>query len=398
MQGELPDRTVRLRVAGVALRGDGYPNAGNTIALLAEQSGWDVSDHADWLPPQTRLWHLVRGPLRARLALAARLAVGGFVQALEVLSRARRSDLVYLPYPAPLSGWWLSFVPARWRPRCIADAYISLWDTMFRDRAAGTVDGMASRLTHWFERRALRAMSMVLVDTEANRRQMVQDFDLSPARVRSIPLAIDATPFASAPASGVHGTAPLKVLFVGTLVPLHGIEVVLEAASRLSEDADITFRIVGDGQQGDLVEDFLRRRAPRNLTWVREWQSLESIAGEFAAADVCLGVFGGAGKAARVLPFKAYYALAAGRVLVTQAGHSLPQDVPPLPAITVVGSDARAAASELSSVLRTLARERDDLRRRGLESRRYYEKHLSRSAIAAAWTRISEELGARQGR
>ena len=82
-----------------------------------------------------------------------RLLLGGVAQAAGLLVRARRTDLVYLPYPAPITLWWISFVPERWRPRCIADAYISLWDSMFRDRKGGDVEGLVSKMVRAFEGR-----------------------------------------------------------------------------------------------------------------------------------------------------------------------------------------------------------------------------------------------------
>ena len=45
------------------------------------------------------------------------------------------------------------------RPSCIADAYISLWDSMFRDRGAASAAGLASRWVKSLERRSLRAAS-----------------------------------------------------------------------------------------------------------------------------------------------------------------------------------------------------------------------------------------------
>src|SRR5690606_3408627 len=110
---------------------------------------------------------------------------------------------------------------------------VSLWDSMFRDRLAGSAEGLASRMLRCFERRSLRAATLVLADTEANRRQLIADFALAPDRVRSIPLAIDEQPFRSRAGSVAAPGRPGRVLFVGTLVPLHGIEVVLAAAAML---------------------------------------------------------------------------------------------------------------------------------------------------------------------
>lgn len=381
----------RLLVAGIAMRGDGYPNAENTVALLKHVEHWHVQDNADWLPPETRLWHLVRGPLRQRLKLLFRLLWGGFVQALRLGLNARAGDVAYLPYPAPMTLWWLSMLPTRWRPRCIADAYISLWDSMFRDRGMGSENGMLSRTVRWFEGRGLRAAYLVLVDTEANKRQITADFALSDEKVRSMPLMINERTFRPQSSVSLPRSGATRVLFVGTLVPLHGIDVVLAAAARLATAPDIEFRLVGDGQQSEVVEAFMRARAPASFTWIREWQSLEDIANEIADADVCLGVFGGSAKAARVLPFKLYYALAAGKAIVTQGDYSLPAGTPPLPAIVVATHAKYEAVEQLVAAIRRLAwvpEERDSL---GVAAQAFFTDHLSCEVIQKKWERLLDE-------
>jgi Glycosyltransferase len=378
----------RIRVAGVAMRGDGYPNAVNTVELLKSNPEWDVHDRADWLPPETRLWHLMRGAVPGRIRLMLRLLAGGFIQALRLSASARPGDVSYLPYPAPLTLFWLAIVPERWRPHCIADAYISLWDSTFRDRARGDTDGVVSRAVRFFEARALGAASLVLVDTEANRSQFLKDFGLSEHKVRSVPLAIDESKFSAKESISLKEKKTERVLFVGTLVPLHGIEVVLAAAAKLSKIPGYEFRLVGNGQQSGLVEKFINEGGPENFTWIREWKTLRDVASEIEAADICLGVFGGAGKASRVLPYKLYYALCAGKAMVTQSGYSLPKNLPPLAVELVPVASVEDMATQLVASIRRISDDADI--KASLESwaRTYFARHLSSRAILAEWRDI----------
>lgn len=390
--------SVRLIVAGVAIGGDGYPNAANTIALLRQDLRCEVRDRAYWLPPEVRLWHLAKGSLLKRATLALRLGVGGLSQATRLLLHQRAGDVAYLPYPAPLTLWWLSLIPKRWRPRCIADAYISLWDTLFRDRGGGDANGLVSRIVRGFEARSLRAASVVLVDTEANKRQMIADFALPARAVRSVPLAIDEHLFLSSVGDANTAGRPARVLFVGTLVPLHGIEVVLAAATELLKGGDVEFRLIGDGQQRPLIEAFVRNGAPAGFTWMRDWMPLAAIAREIEEADVCLGVFGGDGKAARVLPFKLYYALAAGKAIVTQAGHSLPDGLPPLPVMLVEGEDRKQLASNVAVAIRSLLDSRTERAVLAETAGRYFMDHLSGRVIHEAWREVLCALNHQMGR
>ena len=92
-------------------------------------------------------------------------------------------------------------------------------------------------------------------------------------------------------------------LFVGKLIPLHGIETILGAA-RLAPE--LAFRIVGSGQLESLLE------AGRPTSNGSPGSSTSKLRNEHAAAGVALGIFGTSSKAARVIPNKAFQALACG--------------------------------------------------------------------------------------
>lgn len=377
----------RLHIAGVALRGSGYPNAVQTLQTLAASPAWQVEDHADWLPDDVHLWRIARGPLSARMRLGARLVFGNLLALLRLSwALGRRPGWVYAPYPAAFLLWWASWLPRHWRPRIVADAYISMWDSAFRDRATGNRQGqgLASRIAKAFEGRALRAATVVLVDTVANRQLMVAEFGLDPARVRAVPLAIDVATFQSAPGSPTPvAGAPMRVLFVGTLIPLHGIGVLADAVRMAGPDCAMEFLFVGDGQESATVEDLVADPVRAPIQWERGWLDLREVAARIAAADVCLGVFGGDGKAARVLPFKLYMALAAGKAVVTQERYSLPEGLPPLPVQTVT-ADAGALLEALLSL------RQDRSRRLDMEAAAaaYYRRWLGPEALLAAWQGI----------
>ena len=98
------------------------------------------------------------------------------------------------------------------------------------------------------------------------------------------------------------------MLFVGKLIPLHGLETIL-AAARLAPE--IPFRVVGNGQLDTLLVE-----RPPNVEWV-EWVDYERLPEEIQRAGCALGVFGTSAKAGRVIPNKAFQALACGTPLVT---------------------------------------------------------------------------------
>ena len=381
---------MKLYVAGLGLRGDGYPNAARTIALLREHADLEVEDCGGWLPESLHLWRLAQMPRWRALRWLLVLVFGNLRSLLRVLMRLWTSPgMVYVPYPGVFFLFLASLLPRVWRPRCVVDGYISIWDSAFRDRSVARRQGSAARAIKWCEARALRAAAMVLVDTDANRDVFMAEFGLAADKVCSIPLAINEEQFTTiaAPRSR-RDAAAIRVLFVGTLIPLHGIDVILGAFARLVDDPRFEFRLIGDGQQAHLVAGFIAAHSSASVTWVRKWCTLDEIAQEIAAADICLGVFGGESKAARVLPFKLYMYLAAGRAIVSQALLSTPQGVPfpPIEALTQRrGTDLAAAIERIAD---------DPARRERMqhEATAYYRRWLSNECVIDAWREVLGRL------
>jgi glycosyltransferase involved in cell wall biosynthesis len=97
-------------------------------------------------------------------------------------------------------------------------------------------------------------------------------------------------------------------LFVGKLIPLHGVDAILEAA-RLAPE--VAMHVVGSGQ----LEPLVAGRAA-NVRWSR-WLPYELLPGKLRRAACALGIFGTSDKARRVIPNKVFQALACGTPVIT---------------------------------------------------------------------------------
>ena len=134
---------------------------------------------------------------------------------------------------------------------------------------------------------------------------------------------IEVAPVGALPVAAATGSArelgpddPLVVLQYGKWSPLHGVETVLDAAAALDGEP-FRFVLVGEGQTSAALRDAVARRRLANVELTGQLP-VDALRRPVLEADVCLGVFGASDKAARVIPNKAYDALAAGRPLVTR--------------------------------------------------------------------------------
>ena len=202
----------------------------------------------------------------------------------------------------------------------VFDPLVSIGETL-RDRGLARPDSARTRLLEALERRLFALPDRVLVDTPEHGAAWARELGLAPEATILLPAGAPAvyrrrTPPYRATLPGPN--RPLRVVYAGQFIPLHGLETVLDAAARLADRRDIVFELVGEGQTYAAMLARAERLKLPNLRFVPTWMPAERLAREhLAEAGLCLGIFGDQAKARRVLPFKVYAALAAGRPVVS---------------------------------------------------------------------------------
>ena len=173
---------------------------------------------------------------------------------------------------------------------------------------------------------------------------------------------------------------PFTCLFVGKLIPLHGLDTILDAA-RLAPE--LRFRVVGSGQEAALLET-----ATPNVERV-PWIAYESLAAEYHRAGCALGIFGTTAKASRVIPNKAFQAIACGTPLVTAA----------TPAAAELLADGESALlvppgdpEALAAGLRRVAADPDLARRLSEGGLAAYRERASEAVLGVRWRSLVEGL------
>jgi glycosyltransferase involved in cell wall biosynthesis len=105
-------------------------------------------------------------------------------------------------------------------------------------------------------------------------------------------------------------------LFYGKFNPVHGIDVIVDAATSEHGRA-FDWKIVGAGQEAERIDRRLRALSLPHIQRV-DWIEYKDLPKAIADADVCLGLFGDSGKTEMVVSNKAFQILAGGRRLVTR--------------------------------------------------------------------------------
>lgn len=339
-----------------------YPRNAQVISALRGADVEVIERHEPVWEGQEEKWSLGPGAA-ARLVLAE----------LRLLSRrGPRCDAVIVGYPGHLD-----LLAARRAARgapVVFNPLVSLTDTLVEDRGRFRRGSLAERVLRTIDRRALRSADVVVADTSAHAEYLAGLAGIPRDRFEVCFVGAEERVFRP----GWDPEEPFTALFVGKLIPLHGLETILEAA-RLAPE--LRLRIVGSGQLDPLLSG-----RPANVEWV-PWVEYERLAEEFHRASCALGIFGTSGKAQRVIPNKAFQALACGTPLVTAdtpAARELLVDDES--ALLVPPGDPEA----LAGALHRLAAKPELAQRLGAAGHAVYRERASEEVLGRRWRGILE--------
>ncbi len=271
---------------------------------------------------------------------------------------------------------------------------VTLTETLVEDRAVYRRAGLVARLLRAVDRLTLHAADRVVVDTGAHAAWMVRELGMDAARLRVCPLGAEEIFAAAGPGEGYAGndaaaagigdgvvpreapgegdagndvSAPrpegtaalvsvgeggpgrapgerLRVLAYASYLPLHGLDVVIEAARLLGPEAGLAFELVGRGPGYPSIA-----RGARDLSHVRltDWLPYGELIARIRSADVVLGIFGASVKTQIVVPNKVYQAAQIGRCVLTADTPAIREIFMPGESIEVCAPNATALAAAL---------------------------------------------------
>jgi len=282
--------------------------------------------------------------LRSRLRLLARWAFA-YPALIWRLARADKPDVLLVGYPGILDALIATCVGHMRRIPVAWDVFISLYDTMIEDRKLLRSGSVPARLLRRLERMALHRVDIVFMDTQAHARRIEMLFDLPPGSSGAIWVGTEAERFKSVGTPSPRAAdAPMKVLFYGQFIPLHGISTIIEAAREL-RDEPVEWTLIGRGQEAPATRGLLQADPLPKVQWI-EWVDYDQLRSWIAQADLCLGIFGTSEKAASVIPNKVFQMVAAGRPLITRDSPAIRELLQPSPGhvYLVPGGDPEALA------------------------------------------------------
>ena len=237
-----------------------------------------------------------------------------------LFSSLKNYDVVLVSYMCqlvvPLFNW-------KFRKKVlIVDFFISLYDALVFDRQKFRDRSLAAKFCHMLDNASVKNADLIIADTKAHATYFKNEFKIADDCMEVLYLQAD---------SSIYYPKKIKkldvwkeqflVVYFGTVIPLQGFEIVLEAVERLKHEKGIHFLIIGP------VTKLYEKSVTDNATYI-DWVPQEKLAEYIAMSDLCLaGHFNNKiMKAQRTIPGKAYIYESMGKPMIlgdSTANHEL---------------------------------------------------------------------------
>ena len=206
----------------------------------------------------------------------------------------------------PLFGWKLK------KKHLVMDFFISVYDTMVFDRKKFKEGSICAKLCKWLDEKCIAHADYVISDTNAHGDYFSEEFHVDRDKIHTLYLEADSSIYCE---GTVEKPEKLKdkfvVLYFGSILPLQGVEIIMDAIGRLQNDSQLYFYMIGPMKEG------IAKVSGENVEYIN-WLPQDKLAEYISYADLCLaGHFNkDINKAKRTIPGKAYIYQAMGKPMI----------------------------------------------------------------------------------
>lgn len=239
-----------------------------------------------------------------------------------------------------------------------------------------------------YERFILRTADAILSDTNLHAKYSYENFGGDPKKFTTLYVGTDEEVWK--PHKVDRDDKKFKVFFYGTVLPLHGFHVIVEAASMI-KDKPIEITLVGGANKKAKMKKIIEDIKSRNLSNVIHlpWVNFHDLPRYVSEADLCLGgPFGGTPQAQKVITGKTFQFMSISKpVLIGRVD----EEVGFVDKVNCLIVD-QASPSELAKAILWAYENRDKLDDIGKRAGELYWKRFSQEAQTNTLEKVIERV------
>lgn len=225
---------------------------------------------------------------------------------------------IYLLFPFSKTKFIKNFFK---RKRIINDFFISSYDTYVYDRKKAKPYSPAVWWKYFQDWINFKFSKYLIADTKEHFLYWERLFGKFNGDLLIMPVLADKNIYF--PIETTKNIKP-KILFFGSFIPLHGIDVILRSLYILEQqNIEYEIEIIGKGQMFHQMQKLHSSLMLKNVTMNGSFIDENQLAYKIRNADIILGIFGDSQKAKSVIPNKVYQAMACKKPIITMRSHAI---------------------------------------------------------------------------
>ena len=239
-----------------------------------------------------------------------------------------------------------------------------------------------------------RRADHIVVVTPAFRQHLATHWNIPSERISVVENGVECSLFQPmrrdlefAQSLGLEGK--FVVGYIGTIGMAHGLETLVETATRLQRIApEIVFLVIGEGAEKQNLISSIRARGLTNLVFLDQ-QSREKIPSYISLCDTCLVLLKKSDVFRTVIPTKMLEFMSCARAVILGVEGQAQQIIEEARAGLCIPPESPDSLAEAILKMRDDGKLRGEM---GLNGRRYIISHYSREQTAARYISVLEQL------
>jgi len=201
------------------------------------------------------------------------------------------------------------------RKKIIFDVFISDYENLVLNRKTVKKNSVFAKILFFLDKHCCEWADKNILDTDKHINYFSETFGLNKNKFSIIFVGADEEIFF--PCKIKQKNDKFKVVFYGSFIPGHGIDVILRAAKILEKHPKIQFDLIGFGPLYEEMVNLSRKLQNKNVSFLG-WLDQKKLPEVISNYDVCLGLFDkDIAKVQRVIPTKVFEITALKKPLIT---------------------------------------------------------------------------------
>lgn len=269
----------------------------------------------------------------------------------------------------------------------VYDEFINLVEWVVYEHKKVSARSLVAWAIYHFYRALLHLPARILTDTSSHADYSAKLMKIPRNKFMPIVVGTDEATFQMSNAKNNATNDEFTVFYYGSMLPLHGVPVVLDAMKELTDVPSVKLVLVG-GKEAVARDVAVAQRAGANIEY-RSWVDFNELPNYINAADVCLGgPFGGTLQADFVITGKTYQFLSMGKATIIGENKETSIFGDKKNSIVV----EQGSPQKLASAIRWAYEHKDELAEIGKKGEELYKAKLSNKVVAHQLQQLLSEL------